>query len=127
MCGSLAQLVEQRPEEPCVTGSSPVGATKNELFPKLPPAWAAFSEIVRFWCDFTTKSEPISSKTVESCRLSPNACAGKPALAPPEKPFALFFEFPPPRFLFLVVKGVFWWWRVALATWRLFINTLGVA
>ena len=27
-CGSLAQLVEQRPEEPCVTGSSPVGATK---------------------------------------------------------------------------------------------------
>ncbi len=28
--GSLAQLVEQRPEEPCVTGSSPVGATKKE-------------------------------------------------------------------------------------------------
>ena len=26
-CGSVAQLVEQRPEEPCVTGSSPVGAT----------------------------------------------------------------------------------------------------
>ena len=25
--GSVAQLVEQRPEEPCVTGSSPVGAT----------------------------------------------------------------------------------------------------
>ena len=27
LCGSVAQLVEQRPEEPCVTGSSPVGAT----------------------------------------------------------------------------------------------------
>ena len=26
--GSVAQLVEQRPEEPCVTGSSPVGATR---------------------------------------------------------------------------------------------------
>ena len=26
--GAVAQLVEQRPEEPCVTGSSPVGATK---------------------------------------------------------------------------------------------------
>jgi hypothetical protein len=29
-----------------------------------------------------------------------SACAGKPALAPPEKPFALFFEFPPAEFLF---------------------------
>jgi hypothetical protein len=56
----------------------------------------------------------------EPCRLSPNACAGKPALAPPEKPFALFFEFPPAEISFLVVKGVFWWWRVALATWRIF-------
>ena len=28
MYGSVAQLVEQRPEEPCVTGSSPVGATR---------------------------------------------------------------------------------------------------
>ena len=27
-CGSVAQLVEQRPEEPCVDGSSPPGATK---------------------------------------------------------------------------------------------------
>ena len=26
--GSVAQLVEQRPEEPCVVGSSPTGATK---------------------------------------------------------------------------------------------------
>ena len=26
--GAVAQLVEQRPEEPCVTGSSPVGATR---------------------------------------------------------------------------------------------------
>ena len=29
MCGSVAQLVEQRPEEPCVVGSSPTGATKR--------------------------------------------------------------------------------------------------
>ena len=28
-CGSVAQLVEQRPEEPCVVGSSPTGATKE--------------------------------------------------------------------------------------------------
>ena len=36
--------------------------------------------------------EPISSVMLaELCRLSPNACAGKPALAPPEKPFVLFF------------------------------------
>ena len=62
-----------------------------------------------FWCDFTTKSELISSKMAEPCRLSPNACAGKPALAPPEKPFALFFEISPRRISFLVVKGVFWW------------------
>ena len=67
---------------------------------------AVISEIVRFWCDFTTKSEPILSKTTEPCRLSPNVCAGKPALAPPEKPFALFFEISPRRISFLVVKGV---------------------
>ena len=29
MVGSVAQLVEQRPEEPCVVGSSPTGATKK--------------------------------------------------------------------------------------------------
>ncbi len=29
--GSVAQLVEQRPEEPCVTGSSPVGATRTYI------------------------------------------------------------------------------------------------
>ncbi len=28
VCGSLAQLVEQRPEEPCVPSSSLGGATK---------------------------------------------------------------------------------------------------
>ena len=27
LCGSVAQLVEQRPEEPCVAGSSPAGTT----------------------------------------------------------------------------------------------------
>ena len=29
--GSVAQLVEQRPEEPCVAGSSPAGTTKEQL------------------------------------------------------------------------------------------------
>ena len=29
--GSVAQLVEQRPEEPCVAGSSPAGTTKIKL------------------------------------------------------------------------------------------------
>ena len=29
-CGSLAQLVEQRPEEPCVPSSSLGGATKKK-------------------------------------------------------------------------------------------------
>jgi hypothetical protein len=42
----------------------------------------------------------------ELCRLSPNACAGKPALAPPEKPFAYFLRFPPPNF-FCDCKGCF--------------------
>ena len=28
--GSVAQLVEQRPEEPCVAGSSPAGTTINK-------------------------------------------------------------------------------------------------
>lgn len=29
--GSVAQLVEQRPEEPCVDGSSPPGTTRNDF------------------------------------------------------------------------------------------------
>ena len=29
--GTIAQLVEQRTENPCVTGSNPVGTTKNDL------------------------------------------------------------------------------------------------
>ncbi len=32
MSGSLAQLVEQRTENPCVTGSNPVGATICPVF-----------------------------------------------------------------------------------------------
>ena len=32
VCGSLAQLVEQRPEEPCVPSSSLGGATKPRSF-----------------------------------------------------------------------------------------------
>jgi hypothetical protein len=58
------------------------------------------------WCDFTTKSELISSKMGEPSRLSPNACTRTRPLAPPEKPFALFFEISPRRISFLVVKGV---------------------
>ena len=33
MCGSLAQLVEQRPEEPCVPSSSLGGATTYNYAP----------------------------------------------------------------------------------------------
>ena len=33
--GSVAQLVEQRPEEPCVVGSSPTGATKEIIFNRI--------------------------------------------------------------------------------------------
>lgn len=29
--GSVAQLVEQRPEEPCVDGSSPPGTTRKDI------------------------------------------------------------------------------------------------
>ena len=35
MCGSLAQLVEQRPEEPCVPSSSLGGATKKNFSAEL--------------------------------------------------------------------------------------------
>jgi hypothetical protein len=54
------------------------------------------------------KLEPISSVKVEPCRLSPNACGRTRPLAPPEKPFALFFDFPR-RDFFFSCKGVFWW------------------
>ena len=33
--GAIAQLVEQRTENPCVTGSIPVGTTKKETFGSL--------------------------------------------------------------------------------------------
>lgn len=55
----------------------------------------------------TAGFEPISSTMLaESCRLSPNACPSKPALVPPEKPFALFFEISFAEFLFSC-KGYF--------------------
>jgi hypothetical protein len=34
--GAIAQLVEQRPEEPCVPGSSPGGATTVEIKSRFP-------------------------------------------------------------------------------------------
>ena len=87
------QVVRQRVLVPSFGGSSPSSPAKLEKKSILSPARAA-----------------------EPCRLSPNACAGKPALAPPEKPFALFFEFPPAEISFLVVKGVFWWFDCR--TWQ---------
>ncbi|MGB3945561.1 MAG: hypothetical protein WBK76_01860, partial [Candidatus Saccharimonadales bacterium] len=46
--------------------------------------------IFHTWLPCTLKFEPISSK---ARKLSPAACAGTPALAPPEKPpFDSFFE-----------------------------------
>jgi hypothetical protein len=69
---------------------------------------ATISVLVPIWWLCIPKLEPILRKITEPCRLSHNACAGKPALAPPEKPFDLFFEIPPPIFL-KAKKGVFWW------------------
>ena len=37
--GAIAQLVEQRTENPCVTGSIPVGTTKTEEREILIPIW----------------------------------------------------------------------------------------
>jgi hypothetical protein len=35
MNGAIAQLVEQRPEEPCVPGSNPGGATRFCIYIRL--------------------------------------------------------------------------------------------
>jgi len=57
-----------------------------------PPVRATVWIFSLIWLQSTKNLEPFSSvMLVEPCRLSPNACASKPALAPPEKPFALFF------------------------------------
>ena len=59
---------------------------------------ATISVLVPIWWLCIPKLEPILRKITELCRPSPNACAGKPALAPPEKPSDLFFEIPPADF-----------------------------
>gem|GEM_PF-3057139 len=70
---------------------------------------ATYRSFSLIWLQSTKNLEPISSAMLaESCRLSPNACPGKPALAPPEKPYVLFFEISPAEFLFSC-KGCFWW------------------
>ncbi len=62
-CGSLAQLVEQRPEEPCVPSSSLGGATKEKV---------SCNDMGLFlWPEFTRGLElevRYSSKTEESQR-----------------------------------------------------------
>ena len=93
-------------------GSSNLSApAKVEKKSERSPEWAAFWVFPRnslLWLHSTKNLEPISSvMAAEPCRLSPNACAGKPALAPPEKPFALFFEFPPAEISFFSCKGCF--------------------
>jgi hypothetical protein len=63
---------------------------------------------IRPWCLYTTNLEPILRKIAE---LQPRRLADKSArCAPPENPFALFFDFPRRDFLDLE-KGVFWWVR----------------
>ena len=70
---------------------------------------ATYRSFSLIWLQSTKNLEPISSAMLaESFRLSPNACPGKPALAPPEKPYVLFFEISPAEFLFSC-KGCFWW------------------
>jgi hypothetical protein len=79
---------------------------------------AQISRKVRSWWNFTTPLEPILRKSAK--KHKPRRLAGKSArCAPPEKPFALFLRFPPPRF-FGFGKGCFWWCAVALATWRFY-------
>ena len=47
------------------------------------------------WRIFMTKLEPTFSGMFEPRRLA----SASTRFAPPEKPFALFLQFPPPRFL----------------------------
>ena len=80
---------------------------------------ATYRSFSLIWLQSTKNLEPISSAMLaESCRLSPNACPGKPALAPPEKPYVLFFEISPAEFLFSC-KGCFWWFGYHFMAWVL--------
>ena len=92
---------------------------------------AQFSTLATLYEKSRTYFQRNSDRVVQAQPRAP--CTGKPAFASPLRgprkthvlwggdiPFALFFEFPPAEISFLVVKGVFWWWRVALATWRIF-------
>lgn len=51
MClvGSVAQLVEQRPEEPCVDGSSPPGTTRNDFSKFDEISYLCFTEVRDFF------------------------------------------------------------------------------
>jgi hypothetical protein len=60
--GSLAQLVEQRPEEPRVPSSSLGGATKETV--SLPPAYGAFSFVFNLFSSFLKKGLQIVWKVV---------------------------------------------------------------
>ena len=72
---AIAQLVERFHGKEEVSGSNPDRGSKLDFSTTESPSRAAFSVAAR------------------------NACAGKPALAPPEKPFA-FLRFPPAVFYF---------------------------
>jgi hypothetical protein len=61
--GSLAQLVEQRPEEPRVPSSSLGGATKETA--SLPPVHGAFSLVRNFFPYFSKKCLQIVWKVVK--------------------------------------------------------------
>ena len=52
--GAIAQLVEQRTENPCVTGSIPVGTTKRDFFGSLFFVFHTFSFL--FICIYAKKA-----------------------------------------------------------------------
>jgi hypothetical protein len=67
---------------------------------------------IRFWCDFTRKLEPILARSAEA---QPQRLRMLARARPTRKTLSLFiFEISPRRISFLVAKGVFWWWRLAL-------------
>ena len=78
---------------------------------------SAENALYPLWHNYTTTLEPISSKMR---KLSPDACGRITPARPHQKNPLIHFFIPPRRDFFLVEKGVFWWWRVALATWRIF-------
>jgi len=74
-------------------------AAQNRNFPSKTGAFAPVCAILSWFGGvLQPSSNRIGARGLKR-KLSPDACAGKPALAPPEKPFAYFF-ISPAEFLF---------------------------